>query len=160
MMSCAPVASSSMFSQEMSCEYKLRAIENTLELFEARNGRYPSTSEWNVMVQNPPQYGRGNDTFTDPWGRRIQYRFPGKYRLGSFDLWSVGRDGFSSTGGNDSDDVNIWVVDKDWSQIHREALWVRKGRAAVRWILAVGPWVGISFLVFFAWRAEVRVFRP
>jgi hypothetical protein len=44
----------------------------------------------------------------DPWGNDYVYVFPGKNSSEGFDLYSLGEDGKSATGGNDPDDVNNW----------------------------------------------------
>jgi general secretion pathway protein G len=42
----------------------------------------------------------------DPWGRPYQYAYPGRYSdPGSYDLWSLGKDGADGT----DDDIGNWM---------------------------------------------------
>ena len=44
----------------------------------------------------------------DPWGHPYVYRFPGLHSTNGYDLYSIGPDGISKTGGNDLDDISNW----------------------------------------------------
>jgi len=57
-------------------------------------------------VWGGPYYGKWVPK--DPWGNDYVYVIPGKNNKLSFDLYSLGEDAQSATGGNDPDDVNSW----------------------------------------------------
>jgi type II secretion system protein G len=44
----------------------------------------------------------------DRWGHEYVYRFPGVHNRNGFDIYSLGPDGKSKTGGDDPDDVRTW----------------------------------------------------
>jgi len=80
--------------------------------YRLERGRFPSTEEGlAALVQLPAESGAsvGGPYFDpprvpeDPWGRLYQYRYPGARNSGSYDLYSLGRDGVES-----ADDVGNW----------------------------------------------------
>jgi general secretion pathway protein G len=94
----------------------INILEQNLSAFDADCGRYPTTTEgFSALIHCPTNIPSGRwrgpylDAFpNDPWGNPYVYRFPGKYNTNGFDLYSVGSDGISKSGGNDDDDVNNW----------------------------------------------------
>ncbi len=66
------------------------------------NKFYDKTTKRDYMsVQNAGE-------LTDPWGNALQYQCPGTHNKTSYDLWSKGRDGKSSTEDEKLDDVVNW----------------------------------------------------
>jgi general secretion pathway protein G len=86
-------------AQKVKAQTDITAITTALFSFRARNGNYPSTEQGlkaltpNVMEKLPK----------DPWNRNYAYRFPGKMKPHSFDLYSQGSDE-----SNAADDIGNW----------------------------------------------------
>ena len=103
-----------------STSARIRAARTQLEIFvlalnrfEIDMGRFPSSNEGlEALVERPADgdtYWQGpyidsNTIPLDQWGNPWNYRFPGRYRSDSFDLWSNGPDG--REGGDD--DITNW----------------------------------------------------
>jgi general secretion pathway protein G len=94
-------------------------LESSLELYSMDNGRFPSTEQGlDALIHKPsgaPEprnyqsggYLKGGELPRDPWGNDFQYESPGVNNQGSFDLWSLGKDG--ETGGDELDaDIGNW----------------------------------------------------
>ena len=94
-------------------------LESSLELYSMDNGRFPSTEQGlEALIHKPsgsPEptnyqaggYLKGGELPKDPWGFDFQYESPGANNDGSFDLWSLGKDG--QAGGEDLDsDIGNW----------------------------------------------------
>jgi type II secretion system protein G len=98
-------------------------LRTTLEMFKADCGRYPQTSEGlNALVIRPGNisaekwhgpYFDPPAVPPDPWGHEYVYRFPAVHSINDFDLYSLGPDGVSKSGGADADDIGNW--EKPWS---------------------------------------------
>lgn len=96
-------------------------LKVALEMFKVDYGRYPTTSEGlGVLVSVPTNDSLMNykgpyldGTPEDPWGHPYVYRSPAVHSTYAYDLYSLGPDGISRSGGNDSDDVANW--EKPWS---------------------------------------------
>lgn len=96
-----------------------------LDNFKDDNGRYPTTAEGlKILIDQPKdgslKYWRGPyfdspEVPKDPWGHEYVYRFPGFHNPNGYDLYSLGPNGVSRTGGKDPDDISNW--DKPiWSE--------------------------------------------
>jgi type II secretion system protein G len=106
-------------------------LQMALEMFRVDCGRYPTTSEGlDILVIAPTNGSLANyrgpylegGPPCDSWGRPYVYRFPAVHSTNAFDLYSLGPDGLSKSGGNDPDDIGNW--DKTWSPgFTSEALW-------------------------------------
>ena len=87
-------------------------IEKAVEIFSYDYGRLPATLEELVArpadiaqeKRNPPRLKDKN--LIDPWERQYIYKQPGDH--GSYDLYSLGKDG--QVGGEDEDAENADVV--------------------------------------------------
>ena len=97
---------------------KLDGAVNTLQL---EYGRYPSQREGlSALTKGPTDIPQTNfigyikTLEKDWWGRDYVYRFAGIHNPGSFDLYSLGEDGVSKTGGNDRDNINSWNQQSPW----------------------------------------------
>ena len=84
-------------------------ITGAVRLYESMNLQPPSTSEGlQALVSKPASAKRWNQMMDsvplDPWGNEYQYRFPGKHKTKSFDLYSKGPDRIENT----EDDIGNW----------------------------------------------------
>ncbi len=95
---------------------QIAEFKTALDAFEVDCGRYPSTSEGlSALIVRPLSLGedrwrgpylQGNRIPSDPWGHQFIYLCPGKHNTNAFDVYSLGRDGMSTTGGADADDIS------------------------------------------------------
>lgn len=98
---------------------QIKTVSYLLEEYKASVGRYPSTEEGlEALVERPegvdPAAWKGpylTQLPKDPWGHPYTYRCPGRNNRMTFDIYSMGRDGKSSSDGNDKDDINNWDAD-------------------------------------------------
>ena len=94
------------------CATDIRTLSVALEIYIHENGNYPPIENWEQelidVADCVPEY------FIDPWGNKYIYIYPGTHNKESFDIYSLGKDGFSETNGNDKDDINNWNPDKTW----------------------------------------------
>ncbi len=86
-------------------------------------GRFPTTAEGlQALITCPTNISQKlwKGPYIDPqqiipvdvWGHAYVYRYPGIRNTNSYDLYSVGPDGVSKSGGGDPDDINNW--DPKW----------------------------------------------
>ena len=105
-------------------EAKTKTARTQIELFSLAldnyrldNGSYPTSEQGLAALRDKPsrepvpRSWRGpylrKAVPLDPWGRAYEYRFPGERAPGSFELFTLGRDG--KPGGEDEDaDVTSW----------------------------------------------------
>lgn len=73
-----------------------------MKLSEKWNGPYLYKKDENCVPANE------NCVPLDAWGNAFVYRYPGLHNLMSYDLYSMGEDGKSESGGNDADDISNW----------------------------------------------------
>lgn len=84
-------------------------IPTALKLYELDNGNFPSTDEGlNALINKSGSVQNWNGPYleknpVDHWGREYKYKYPGEHRTGSYDLYSLGKDGVES-----ADDVKNW----------------------------------------------------
>jgi general secretion pathway protein G len=91
---------------------QLKNIESALELYYLDTGQYPSNEAGpRSLVERPPvapdwrgPYLKKDSGLLDPWGKEFVYRLPGEH--GSYDLYSLGRDGALGGEGEDKDIMN------------------------------------------------------
>src|SRR5688500_8924642 len=107
----------------------IRALDGALTAFNLAVGRYPTQSEGLAALMNPPP-GVSTNKWTgsyfhelpkDVWGRDYIYVIPGVHNIGKFDIYSLGEDGISKSGGNDSDDINNWDLERAVSHYKQAA---------------------------------------
>ena len=91
---------------------QMAEIETALWGFEMHCGRFPTTAEGlAALVTRPP--GAPSDCWkpllkaipNDPWGNPYVYACPGVHYPNSYDLYSLGPDGVTGTGGEAPDDI-------------------------------------------------------
>lgn len=92
---------------------QISSISTALELYSLDNGGFPQQqSGLQSLMQSPAgsarwkgPYLKRADGLLDPWGRRYQYRYPGK--AGQPEVFTLGRD--NAPGGTDEDqDIASW----------------------------------------------------
>jgi type II secretion system protein G len=91
-------------------------FKTVLDMFEVDCGRFPTTKEGlRPLVSSPTNVEHWHGPYfdppavpEDPWGHEYVYRFPGVHNPNGYDLYSLGPDGVSKTGGNDRDDIGNW----------------------------------------------------
>jgi general secretion pathway protein G len=89
---------------------QISTFATSIDMFEVDTGHYPKTLN-DLMVQ--PRDAQGWHQYMeqiplDPWQHPYIYTFPGKHRVNSYDLMSMGPDG--KVGGDD--DVVNWQANK------------------------------------------------
>ncbi len=91
-------------------QQKVKVIEQAVEKFYYEYNRFPANL--GELVERPSDVPEGswNPVFKakdliDPWGRPLNYRFPGQHD--KFDLYSLGADG-QEGGSGDNADVCNW----------------------------------------------------
>jgi general secretion pathway protein G len=92
---------------------QLKNIESAIELYYLDTGQYPLNDAGpRSLIEQPPgmagwrgPYLKKDSGLIDPWGREFIYRSPGEH--GSFDLYSLGRDG-ALGGEGENKDVVSW----------------------------------------------------
>ena len=116
----------------------LKQLEGALNTFQLEHGRYPSQREGlSALVTGPSDTPQTNFIAyiktlpKDWWDRDYVYRFPGVHNPESFDLYSLGEDGVSKTGGNDLDDINHWNERRPWAAHYSRWRPIERAREAL-----------------------------
>jgi len=105
---------------------EIRQLDGCLSTYGLEFQRYPSQSEGlSALVTGPTNIQNTNfsgyirEIPKDSWGRAYVYRFPALHNTNGPDLYSLGEDGVSKSGGNDPDDINNWNWDqRPWSRYY------------------------------------------
>lgn len=93
-----------------TAKLQIEQLSTAIDMFRIDGGRLPSTDEGlSALLSRPGQmpgwngpYLRKQAAIMDPWGRPIEYRFPGEH--GEYDLITYGSDGRPG-GSSESQDV-------------------------------------------------------
>ena len=103
-----------------TAQTQISQLEQALETYRLRMGRYPSTDEGLEALVTPPadarlaarfpEGGFINNLPTDPWGNEFLYLYPGEQ--GRFDVWTLGADGREGGEGEDAD-IGNWTAEQD-----------------------------------------------
>jgi general secretion pathway protein G len=96
-----------------TAEMYINKLSGDLALYEATNGRPPSTQQGLAALVVKPtsepiprKWSQREDKIElDPWGKEYLYDSPGKHNVNSFDVYSAGPDGKPGT----DDDVGNWT---------------------------------------------------
>ncbi len=78
-----------------------------LDLYEMDMGGYPESLDYLTTKPSDGANWRGpyiKKKPVDPWGRPYVYKFPGEHNPGTYDLYSLGKDGQPGT----EDDIKNW----------------------------------------------------
>ena len=107
-------------TQKKATKAFINRLEIAIEQYYNDNRSYPPGDITNVKTALGPsdstakQYiefddseVNGND-IVDYWGNPFVYATPGTQNTGSYDLYSTGPDGITSSSGSDADDINNW----------------------------------------------------
>lgn len=99
-------------AQITTTQGKVRSLEASLMSYKTMNMFYPTQQQGlEALVTRPAsdpvpkrwsQFVKA-DGIMDPWGRKIQYRNPGKHNPQGYDVFSMGPDGVES-----EDDIGNW----------------------------------------------------
>ena len=96
-------------ARKSAAKTQIDSFKTALETFETDNGRYPTDADGglNALVTAPAGMQNWHKSFDsipkDPWGNPYVYKQPGSKNPGSYDVYSLGKDG---TEGND--DIGNW----------------------------------------------------
>jgi general secretion pathway protein G len=96
-----------------TAEMYINKLSGDLALYEATNGRPPTTQQGlAALVVKPTSEPiprkwslREEKIELDPWGREYFYEAPGKHNVNGFDVYSAGADGKPGT----DDDIGNWT---------------------------------------------------
>jgi len=107
-------------TQKKATKAFIERLEIAIEQYYNDNRSYPPGDITNVKTALEPsdsatrQYiefedseVNGND-IVDYWGNPFVYATPGTQNTGSYDLYSTGQDGITSSSGSDANDINNW----------------------------------------------------
>ncbi|MBS1257720.1 MAG: Type II secretion system protein G [Candidatus Scalindua arabica] len=107
-------------TQKKATKAFINRLEIAIEQYYNDSRSYPSSGITNVKNALAPsgstskQYIEFNDSevngndIVDYWGNPFVYATPGTQNTGSYDLYSTGADGITSSSGSDADDINNW----------------------------------------------------
>lgn len=107
-------------SQVKATKALMNRLEIALEQYYNDNRSYPATGIEDLkkaLVPSDPtakryiEFGDSeveDNNILDEWGDAFVYTYPGTQNTSSFDLYSTGPDGITSSSGNDADDINNW----------------------------------------------------
>jgi general secretion pathway protein G len=110
----------------LATERQMFALEVGCNMYVLNLGHYPSAAEGLSALTNRPANMPTNkwagpfiqETYQDTWGHDFIYVYPGIHNTNGFDLYSLGRDGISKSGGSDADDINNWDASKRWREYY------------------------------------------
>jgi type II secretory pathway pseudopilin PulG len=113
---------------EVGAEMQIRSLTMASSEFEAVYGVFPPETNWSGelmattnAVLNYDKVVFLNTGIEDPWGRKLIYSYPGKHNSAGPDVYSLGKDGKSSSEGNDPDDINNWNDSMPWRSYYGSA---------------------------------------
>jgi hypothetical protein len=110
----------------LAAEMKLQMIAAACASFEADYGVPAPQTNWFAELTAKPNavvnqkrivFLNASDT-KDSRGRDLVCVIPGKHNVSGVDVYSLGRDGRSSSGGDDPDDINNWNPARPWSRYY------------------------------------------
>jgi general secretion pathway protein G len=89
-----------------TCKTQIKNIQDALELYKIKFGRYPSTAEGLASLEKPPEGKKPvmESVPKDPWQNDFIYVAPGQHSPAKFDLSSKGPDGVADS----EDDLKNW----------------------------------------------------
>jgi type II secretion system protein G len=135
----------------LATESTIKQLDGCLHTFGLVQGRFPSLNEGLPALVTAPADIRNTNMFPyikaipkDPWGRDYVYRFPALHNAEGPDVYSLGEDGISKTGGNDRDDINNWNKGRPWaSYYNRQPLLYR----LLSWLIPCGIVAAFVFVL-------------
>ena len=120
------LAAQAHIAPHIAAEMKIMMISAACSSFGACYGFLPPQTNWfaeltastNAFLNQRKIVFLNATDIKDPWGRDIVCRIPGTHNTAGADVYSLGEDGRSSSGGNDPDDINNWNSAKPWSEYY------------------------------------------
>jgi len=107
-------------SRVIATRSQIKSIDFRLKAFRNEYGRYPPRSNWYIELSgssnaiiNTKRIAFIDATPLDAWGRPFNVTIPGIHNTNSTDVYSLGKDGISTSNGNDLDDINNWEKNPD-----------------------------------------------
>ncbi len=111
--------------QEKATQTFMERLEIAIERYYDDNRSYPATGTETTAIEDlkkalqpsdptSKQYIEFNDDdldnniIIDKWGNPFVYLHPGTHNTTTYDLYSTGPDGTTSSSGDDADDINNW----------------------------------------------------
>ncbi len=140
------------------------ALSTIIRQFEGAHGRLPTDAEGlQVLYERPVNWPAGQPWTPlldgiprDRWGHELRYRtLPG--HLERFGFYSLGRDGVSSSLGNDADDLNSWNTDHPWVSYY-DKLELNRKHMRHLWYALISLTAGI--VVFLSFRRATVTIEP
>ncbi len=142
-------------SKSMRCMNDLQSLSTSLNAFHYQYGKYPAPVTWRdelvgtsncILNVHHIRFMQSDRQLLDPWGNGFVFVEPGNHNTNSFDLYSFGRDGKSTSNGNDPDDINNWSPDHPW--LYKAYGFVTQEQAERREkIIFAFPFVVLSFAI-------------
>jgi hypothetical protein len=111
-------------------EYRAYPAENNwIEELTAQSGATLNTRKI-LFIDIPVLYDAQRKSlprhfFLDPWQHPYVYHYPGTQNTNESDIYSMGADGKTATGGNDMDDINNWNKDRPWHRYYSRQPFIR-----------------------------------
>lgn len=110
----------------INAEMKVQMVTSACSAFESFYGVLPPQTNWfaeltaatNALLNQKKIVFLNAKDIKDPWGQDLVCRIPGTHNATGADVYSLGRDGQSSSGGNDPDDINNWNSARPWTQYY------------------------------------------
>jgi general secretion pathway protein G len=101
-------------AQETRIDGDVQAVAAQLEVYMARNGRYPTTEQGLAALVEKPAKDPIPDRWTrlmdeipqDPWKQPYKYRYPAQKSKKPYDIYSIGKNGQDEGGAGD--DIGNW----------------------------------------------------
>ena len=120
------LAAQAHVARHIAAEMKIDMISAACASSEAFYGFLPPQTNWfteltastNALLNQKKIVFLNAKDIKDPWGRDLVCRIPGTHHTAGADVYSLGWDGQSSSGGNDPDDINNWNSARPWSQYY------------------------------------------
>ena len=122
---------------------EIRQLDGAVEQYQIEHNRLPTEAEGLALVA---EYVKGGRIPLDLWGNPYVYRSPGVHGTNGYEIFSMGADGRSKSGGNDADDINLW----DDADTRREKSKYYGGSERV-WRRSISFVVGFGFVCSVLW---------
>jgi len=118
---------------------KLSSVKTGISLYATSYGEAPPVPPGLAVLVEKGFISE--QSLIDPWGNPLIYKVPGDYGPYGYDLYSLGKDGISRSGGNDPDDINVWDKERSWRYnaygYATKLFWLQMGLVSL-WALSVG----------------------
>lgn len=151
------LATATATHKAIRCTHELEQLCLAIEMYGDAHRELPPEGTGLDLLREEEFALPGTDLL-DPWGQRFVYKNPGVHNVGSYDLYSLGKDGRTISGGADADDINNW--DKEDSWLYEAYGFIREEEARrIYFSIACGAlllWVGLVVVVVKRGRSGAR----